>query len=71
VLIGPLAVVGDGFLGSALAANWGVSTPILTICAGLIVFLVGLHDLDLSIKGTKKSTTGSNGIEDLRVSASG
>ena len=43
VLIGTLAVVGGGFLGSALAANWGVSTPILTICAGLIFFLVALR----------------------------
>ncbi len=43
VLIGTCAVVLGGGLGSLLAANWGVSTPILTICTGLIFFLVALR----------------------------
>jgi multiple antibiotic resistance protein len=30
-------------LGSLLAFNWGVSTPILTICTGLIFFLIALR----------------------------
>ncbi|RKT47556.1 MarC family protein [Thiocapsa rosea] len=43
VLIGTAAVVLGGGLGSLLAANWGVSTPILTICTGLIFFLIALR----------------------------
>ncbi|CRI63282.1 putative Multiple antibiotic resistance (MarC)-related protein [Thiocapsa sp. KS1] len=43
VLIGTCAVVLGGGLGSLLASNWGVSTPILTICTGLIFFLIALR----------------------------
>ena len=43
VLIGTCAVVLGGGLGSLLASNWGVSTPVLTICTGLIFFLIALR----------------------------
>jgi multiple antibiotic resistance protein len=43
VMIGTAAVVLGGGVGSLLASNWGVSTPILTICTGLIFFLIALR----------------------------
>jgi multiple antibiotic resistance protein len=43
VTIGTAAVVLGGSVGSLLASNWGVSTPILTICTGLIFFLIALR----------------------------
>lgn len=42
-LIGTATVVGGGLLGSLLAANWGISAPIMTVCAGLVFFLVALR----------------------------
>jgi multiple antibiotic resistance protein len=43
VLVGTCAVVLGGGLGSFLASNWGVSTPILTVCTGLIFFLIAIR----------------------------
>jgi multiple antibiotic resistance protein len=40
LLIGTVAVLLGGGLGSLLASNWGISTPIPTICAGLIFFRI-------------------------------
>jgi multiple antibiotic resistance protein len=40
VPIGTVAVLLGGGLGSLLASNWGISTPIPTICTGLIFFRV-------------------------------
>jgi multiple antibiotic resistance protein len=43
VLIGTAAVTLGGVIGSLVAFNWGISTPILTVTGGLIFFLVALR----------------------------
>jgi multiple antibiotic resistance protein len=42
-VIGTSAVTLGGVIGSLVASNWGLSTPILTVTAGLIFFLVALR----------------------------
>ena len=42
-VVGLVAVILGGYLGTALAAKWSVSTPAIEIAAGLILLLVAVR----------------------------